>query len=326
MKRYTVVAISAALAIVCARASAQSYPDRPVTMLVPFAAGGPLDLTARVLGEHMARTLGQPLIIENLSGGGGTLATQRVAKSSPDGHLLMIQQPALAANVTLFPNAPFNPEKDLVGIALLNQSPLFLLAGKSTNAKSMPELVSWMKRNDKKIRFAHAGVGSLSHLCAALFANAVGVTATMIPYRGGTPAISDTMAGHTDLYCSSAQLAISQIKAGTLAGIAVTADARMALVGEVPTTAEVGFGKVNVTFWQALFAAANTPSSIVDKLGGAVRAALSDPAVQKRFEDVGMTVYPPADRTSEPTNALLRREIAKWAEVIRSNNIQASSQ
>lgn len=206
-----VVAATLAAGLFCLHARAQTFPDKPVTILVPYAPGGPLDLTARVLGEHMTKTIGQSVIVENVSGGGGTIATQRIAKGPADGYQLMIQQPALAANVTLFPNTPFDAQKELTGVALINESPLFILAGKSTNARTMPELVAWMKANDKNIRFAHAGVGSLSHLCAALFSRTVGVTATMIPYRGGTPAISDTMAGHTDLYCSSAQLAISQI-------------------------------------------------------------------------------------------------------------------
>jgi tripartite-type tricarboxylate transporter receptor subunit TctC len=295
-------------------------------MIVPYAAGGPLDLTARVLADHMTKTLGQAVIVENISGGGGTIATHKIAKATPDGYQLMVQQPALAANVTLFPNAAFDTEKDLMGVALLNNSPMFILASKTLGIKTMPELVEWMKKNDGNIRFAHAGVGSLSHLCAALFVHNAGVKATMIPYRGGTPAISDTMAGHTDLYCSSAQLAIAQIQAATLVGVAVTANERMSLVPNVPTTSEVGFKNVQANFWQGLFATAGTPKPVADKIGEAVRAALADDAVQKKFEATGMTVYPVDQRTQQATNVVLHDEIKKWGEIIRLNNIQPAAQ
>lgn len=327
MLRILSIAAAALLGAIPAQpASAQTYPSRPITMIVPYAAGGPLDLTARVLAEHMTKTLGQSVIVENISGGGGTIATQKIAKAASDGYQLMVQQPALAANVTLFPNAPFDTEKDLMGVALLNSSPMFILASKTLGIKTMPELVDWMKKNDGKIRFAHAGVGSLSHLCAALFVHNAGVKATMIPYRGGTPAISDTMAGHTDLYCSSAQLAIAQIQAGTLIGIAVTATERMSLVPNVPTTTEVGFKNVQANFWQGLFTTAGTPKPVADKIGEAVRTALADDAVQKKFEATGMTVYPVDQRNEQATNTILHDEIKKWGEIIRVNNIQPAAQ
>jgi tripartite-type tricarboxylate transporter receptor subunit TctC len=323
-----ILSITAALlcAMTAHSAFAQSYPSRPITMIVPYAAGGPLDLTARVLAEHMTKTLGQAVIVENISGGGGTIATHKIAKATPDGYQLMVQQPALAANVTLFPAAAFDTEKDLMGVALLNNSPMFILASKTLGIKTMPELVAWMKKNDGNIRFAHAGVGSLSHLCAALFVHNAGVKATMIPYRGGTPAISDTIAGHTDIYCSSAQLAISQIQAGTLIGVAVTAKERMSLVPDVPTTSEVGFKDVQANFWQGLFATAGTPKPVADKIGDAVRAALADEAVQKKFEATGMTVYPVNQRNQQATNVVLHDEIKKWGEIIRLNNIQPAAQ
>jgi tripartite-type tricarboxylate transporter receptor subunit TctC len=274
----------------------------------------------------MSARLGQPVLVENVTGGGGAIASTRVARALPDGHLLLIQQPALAANVTLMPNASFDPAKDLAAVALLNHSPLFLLASKKLNVKSMPEAVSWMKRSAGNIRFAHAGVGTLSHLCALLFVNSIGVQATMIPYRGGTPAIADTLAGHTDLYCSSAQLAIEQIKTGALVGLAIAAKERMKLVPDVPAVAEFGYGNIDVSFWQALFAPSKTPDAVLKKLNGAVLAALADSAVQKRFNDVGMAVYPPEQRTPEQAGALLRQEIPRWRDVIRANKLEASSQ
>jgi tripartite-type tricarboxylate transporter receptor subunit TctC len=304
---------------------AQAFPERPVTILVPFAAGVPLDLTARIVGEHMSKTLAQPVTVENVTGGGGSIATTRVARAVPDGHSLLIQQPALAANVTLIPNASFDPAKDLAAIALLNHSPLFLLASKTLNVRSMPEAVTWMKQNTGSIRFAHAGVGSLSHLCALLFVNSIGVEATMIPYRGGTPAIADTLAGHANLYCSSAQLAIEQIKTGSLVGLAVAAKERMELVPGVPTVAEFGYSNIDVSFWQGLFAPSKTPEAVLKKLNVALLAALADQTVQKRFHDVGMSVYPPEQRTPEQAGTLLRQEIKRWGDVIRANKLEASS-
>lgn len=321
-----VLQVIATLCVMAPVVQAQTFPDRPITLFVPYAAGGPLDLTARVLGEHMTKTLGQPVVVENITGGGGRIATARLAKAAPNGYTLMVHQTALAANVSLFPADSVDVETALMGVSRLNESPIFILAANAINVKSMPELVKWMKARDGKIRFGHAGVGTLSHLCAALFANAVGVNATMIPYRGGTPAIADTMAGHTDLYCSSAQLAIPQVQAGKLVGIAVTSDQRMGLVKDVPTTAEVGFPGVKAVFWQAMFAPAGMPKPILDKINGAVRDALADPTVQKRFEAAGMLASQLSDQTPAATNALLRNEIKKWAEVIRANNIQATSQ
>ena len=321
-----VLQVITALWVIAPLAQAQTFPESPITLIVPYAAGGPLDLTARVLGEHMTKTLGRPVVVEYVTGGGGRIATARLAKAAPNGYTLMMHQTALAANVSLFPTDSVHVEKELTGVAMLNESPIFILAANTINAKTMPDLVKWMKERNGTIRFAHAGVGTLSHLCAALFANAVGVNATMIPYRGGTPAITDTVAGHTDLYCSSAQLAIPQVQAGKLAGIAVTSDKRMSLVNAVPTTAEVGFPSVKAVFWQALFAPAGTPKAIIDKINGAVRDALADPTVQQKFEAAGMAASQPSDQTPSATNAFLRDEIKKWAEVIRANNIQTTSQ
>jgi tripartite-type tricarboxylate transporter receptor subunit TctC len=321
-----VVAASASIVGILSAPTAGAFPDRPITILVPFAAGGPLDLTARVVGEHMSGTLGQPVLIENVTGGGGAIASTRVARSRPDGHLLLIQQPALAVNVTLMPNASFDPAQDFAGIALLNSSPLFMLASKQLNVRSLADAEIWMKKNSGNIRFGHAGIGSLSHLCALLLVNNVGVQATMIPYRGGAPAIADTVAGHTDLYCSSAQLAIPQIRTGALVGLAVTAKERMALVPDVPTVAEVGHADLAVSFWQALFASSKTPAPVLAKLHGAVLAALADSTVQKRFGDAGMEVFPPEQRTPEQAGAVLRQEIERWGKVIRTNKLEASSQ
>lgn len=305
-------------------AVAQSFPTHPIKLLVPYAAGGPLDLTARVVGEHLAATLGQPVIIENVSGGSGTIATARVAKATPDGYLLIVHQPALAANVTLFPALPFDAEKELASVGLLNNSPMVLTASNAIKAKTMAEVVAWMKQNDGKIKFAHAGVGSLSHLCAALFSQLAGVKATMIPYRGGTPAITDTMAGHTDLYCSSAQLAIEQVKAGNVVGFGVTSKERMSLIPNVPTTAEAGFPKLDVLFWNAIYAPGGMPKPLLEKLNAAVKSALADPGVQKKFEAVGVTVYPENQRDPGTAETLLREEIKRWGEVIRANKIEAT--
>lgn len=319
-----IFALAAAVLLGLLPASGQPFPSKPITVLVPYAAGGPLDVTARLIGEHMAATLGQPVIVENVSGAGGGIATGRVAKAAPDGYTLLVHQPALAANVTLFPSQPFDTEKDLVGVGLINESPMVLTAGQSLNARTMAEVIAWMKRNDGKIKFAHAGPGSLSHLCAALFSQLAGVNATMIPYRGGTPAIQDTIAGHTDLYCSSAQLAIGQINAGKLVGFGVTADSRLPPIADVPTTAEGGYPKLNATFWTGLFVPAGTSKAVIEKLNAALQAALSDAALQKKFLDAGMTVYPSGKRAPEAADALLRQEVKKWADVIRTNNIKVT--
>jgi tripartite-type tricarboxylate transporter receptor subunit TctC len=321
--KFAMVLAAALLAAACGLdARAQGFPNRAITIVVPYAPGGPTDAAARAIGEHMSATLSQSVVIENVSGGGGTIAVGRVARAAADGHTLLIHQLALAANVTLLPNLPYDTEKDLVGVGLVNFSPMVLLGRNSLPAKSLPELAAWMKQNGPNVKFAHAGSGSLAHLCAAIFAQSQGFQVNMIPYRGGAPALTDVIAGHSDVYCSSPATAMEQIKGGLVRAYGVTSPERMAALPDVPSAVAAGFKELDIQFWQGLFAPTATPSATIQKLNSALQLALTDAKVLKSFADTGMSAFPKTEQTAEFATLKLRNEIKRWGEVIRSNKIE----
>jgi len=303
---------------------AQTFPTHNLTILVPYAPGGPTDAAARIIGEHMAGTFGQHVLIENVTGGSCVIATTRVARASPDGHTLLLHQLALAANVSLFPKAPFDVEKDLNAVGLVNTSPMIIVGRKTLAANSAAELAAWMKEPGRHVKFAHAGVGTLAHLCAALFAQTIVVEVDMIPYRGGTPAVADILAGHADLYCASPTTAQEQIIAGTIKGYGVTARQRLASVPEVATLPEQGYASIDLQLWHALFAPSGTPRSIIERLNQALRLALADPKVIKSFAVNEAAVFPLAQQTPEAATRMVHAEIVRWGDIIRANRIEAA--
>jgi tripartite-type tricarboxylate transporter receptor subunit TctC len=305
-------------------AQAQPFPTRNLTILVPYAPGGPTDAAARIVGEHMAGTLGQHVLIENVSGGSGNIATARVARASPDGHTLLLHQLAITANVSLFPKAPFDVEKDLSAVGLVNTSPMIIVGRKTLAANSAAELAAWMKEPGRHVKFAHAGVGTLAHLCAALFAQAIGVEVDMIPYRGGTPAVADILAGHSDLYCSSPTSAQEQVVAGTIKGYGITARQRLASVPDVATLPEQGYEAIDLQLWHALFVPSGTPRPIIERLNQVLRLALADAKVIKNFAVNEAAVFPAAQQTPEAATRMVHAEIVRWGEIIRANRIEAT--
>ena len=323
MRNFAFFAAVATLIASAMPASAQTFPTRSLTILVPYVAGGPTDAAARIVGEHMAATLGQHVLIENVSGGSGNIATVRVARAAPDGHTLLLHQLAIAANVSLFPKAPFDVEKDLTAIGLVNTSPMMIVGRNTLAANGAGELAAWMKGPGRQVRFAHAGVGTLAHLCAALFAQAAGVAVDMIPYRGGTPAMADIVAGHADLYCATPTIAAEQVRAGTAKGYGITARDRIASLPIVPTLIEQGFA-IDLQLWHALFAPSGTPRPIIDRLNGALRRALADPKVIGSFAVNEVAVFPAAQQSPEAAAELVHAEIVRWADIIRANRIEAT--
>jgi tripartite-type tricarboxylate transporter receptor subunit TctC len=294
-------------------AASQSFPNRPLTIVVPFVAGG---------SDPMAAALGKSVIVENVGGGSSLIGTGRVARAAPDGYTLLVHQMAIATNVSLFPRAPFNVEKDLIGIGLVNWSAPVLIGRKSLAANSVADLVAWMKQPGQRAKFAHAGIGTNTHLCAVLFARAIGVDIELIPYRGGAPAISDLIAGHVDLYCSNA--AGEQIKAATVKAFGVASGQRLAAYPDLPSLAQLGFKGTDILFWQGMFAPSATPGPIVEKLNAALRGALADPKVVKNFEQQDYYVFPKNEQTISAANSLLHAEIEHWGEVVRDNKIEAA--
>jgi putative tricarboxylic transport membrane protein len=303
-------------------ASAQDYPQRPITMIVPYVAGGPTDVTIRIISNRMSTILGQQIVIENVGGAGGATGSLRAARSAPDGYTLLGHQTGLATISALYPKLGFDAEKELVTVGLVNRSYSFLVGRKSLPASTTAELVAWMKGPGRPARFAHPGIGSLAHLTAVMFAQAAGAEVNLIPYRGGGPAMNDLVAEHVDILWAAPTLSVPLITTGAIKAFAGGAAKSRDLLPHVPSLADVGYGETDLEFWQGLFAPAGTPRPIVDRLNGALREALAHPEVQKSFADIGAAAYPPEQQTPEAAAALLGREVRVLGKVIHDNKIQ----
>ena len=313
---------AAALTLTASAASAQTYPNRPITFVVPFAAGGATDAIARILNDSLTQTLGQQVVIETVGGAGGMIGAARVARAAPDGYTILLHQVGLAAGMTLYPNPTFDAEKDLIGIGLVNTSSSVITGRKALPPNTMAELVKWMTENPNS-KVAHAGVGAFGHLCGVLFVRDVGATADQIPYRGGGPALNDLVAGHADLSCLSAAVIEPQVKGGNLKAYGIIGKTRFAGLPDVPTLVELGYKNLDLDFWHILFAPAGTPRPIIDRLNAALRQALTDPKVKDAFTKAGMELYPAGQDTPDIATAMLKSEVKRWGDVIRANKITA---
>ena len=304
-------------------ASAQSYPSRPITLVVPYPPGGATDAIARIVQDSMSYSLGQQIVIENIGGAGGMIAAARAARAAPDGYTVLLHQVALAAGMTLYRNLAFDAEKDFVAIGLVNTAATTIAARPTLPPNTLAELVRWMKEPGQNAKIAHPGAGSFGHLCGVLFVQEVGARADQIPYRGAGPALNDLLAGHADLGCQSAAVAAALIKAGKLKAYGILAKTRFDGLPDLPTLGEAGYKKLDLDFWHMLFAPAGTPRPVVDRLNAALRHALSDAKVTETFAKSGMDLYPVSQWTPEAGAALLKDEIRLWGDVIRANNISA---
>lgn len=307
-------------------ATAQTYPSRPITLVVPFPAGGTTDAIARILGESLSQSLGQQVVIENVGGAGGSVGAARVARAAPDGYTLLLHQPGLAAAQTLYPKLSYNAENDFTGIGLINTSASMIAGSNNVSAGNLPELVKWMKEPNRATKMAHAGVGAFGHLCGVLFVQEVGAKVDQIPYRGGGPALNDTVAGHADISCLSAAIAAELIKTGKLKGFAILGTKRFSGLPNVGTTLEAGYKSLDLQFWHALFAPTGTPRPVIDRLNAALRASFGNAKVQEAFVKNGMETYPASEQTPEAATALLKSEIKRWGDVIRANKIEVQQQ
>jgi tripartite-type tricarboxylate transporter receptor subunit TctC len=318
--RALVAAVTACL-LATGAASAQTYPNRPITMIVAFPPGGADDATARMIQDPLQKALGQPVIIENVGGAGGMIAAARAARATPDGYTILQHQDALAAGMALYPDRTFDAEKDFVTIGLINTVANTLAGRPTLPANNFKELLTWMKQPGRSAKIGHPGVGSFGHLAEVLAFQEMGVKVTQVPYRGAGPALVDLLAGQVDLGPISAVAAQPLIKSGRLKGYAVMAKKRFSGLPDLPTFAELGYKKLDIDFWHMLLAPAGTPRPIVDKINVALRTALADPKVKKLFADGGMDEYPAGQETPEAAAALLKDEIKLWGEVVRDNHI-----
>jgi len=302
---------------------AQEYPSKVITMIVPFAAGGPTDTVARLLGAPMSKTLGQQVIVENVGGAGGTVAANRVAKSSPDGYTIFIHHIGHSTAPALYRKLPYDAINDFEPIGLINEVPMTLVAKKDFPAKDLKDLIAYVKTHKEKINLANAGLGAASHLCGMLFMNAIQTDLTTIPYSGTAPAMNDLLGGQVDLMCDQTTNTTSQIKAEKIKVYGVTTSKRLASMPNVPTMAEAGLKGFEVTVWHGLYAPKHTPKPVIDKLTKALQVALKDSNVKLRFAELGTEPVVESRATPEALRKHLRAEIDKWSPIIKKAGVYA---
>jgi tripartite-type tricarboxylate transporter receptor subunit TctC len=305
----------------CASANSQeNYPAKPVRWIVPYAAGGFADIRARKMGVDLAKALGQPVVIENRAGAGGVVGTDAVAKAAPDGYTIgMGNLAALAVNVSLMKKLPYDPQKDLQPVVLIERSALILVAGPGLKANSVQELVAYAKANPGKVGFGSSGIGGAHHLSGEMLKLRTGVDMVHIPYKGGAPAAADLMAGHLPMMFEMGYAAVPSVKGGKTRALAVTSSQRIPLLPEVPTMAEAGLPGFESYNWQGVVAPAGTPRPIVERLNRELNAVL---ALPEQRDAILATASEPAGGTPEQFRDLIRTETAKWAEVVRAAKIQ----
>jgi len=312
------LAAIASLGTMAAHAQAQAYPTRSITMIVPFAAGGPTDVISRIVTGHMAQTLGQSIIVENVVGAGGTTATSRAARAANDGYTLITGHMGThAAAVPLYPNLAYHPEKDFEPVALLAGTPILILARKDFPPKDLKEFVTYVKANVDKVNAAHAGVGSVSHVSCQLLNSILDIKPTGVPFNGTGPAMNALVGGQVDYMCDQIVNAVPQINGGTLKAYAVATAERNPSLPDVPTTAEAGLPAFQAQAWNAIFAPKGTPAPVIARLSAAAVKALDDEGVRKRLLDLGSVIPAAADRTPQALAALVKSEIAKWTPVLK---------
>ena len=314
----------ACLSVFClSQASAQEYPTKVITMVVPFAAGGPTDTVARLIGAPMSKTLKQQIIVENVLGAGGTIAANRVAKSAPDGYTLLIHHIGHSTAPALYRKLPYNALNDFEPIGLINEVPMTLVAKKDFPARDLKELIAYVKANKEKINLANAGLGAASHLCGMLFMSAIQTELTTVPYNGTGPAMNDLLGGQVDMMCDQTTNTTSQIKAEKIKVYGVTTKKRVASLPNVPTMDEAGLKGFEVSVWHGLYAPKGTPKPVIDKLAKALQAALKDDNVKQRFAELG--TEPVAENRAAPAalHAHLKAEIDRWSPIIKKAGVYA---
>ena len=316
MKRLMQAALAAVLAL-SGPVAAQGYPNRAITLVVPFAAGGPTDVVARTLGAAMSRTLGQTVVIENKVGAGGTIAVNAVAKANPDGYTILIHHNGMATATALYRKLPYNPLTDFEYVGQVADVPMTLLAKKDMPADNLRDFIAYVRANKEKINLANAGLGAVSHLCGMLFQQAVGVELTTIPFQGTGPAMTALLGGQVDMLCDQTTQTIPHIKAQKVKFYGVTTKQRIAALPDAPTLDEQGLKDFEVVVWHGIYAPKGTPSEATEKINQALRTALKDPGVASRFAELGAQIVPEAKQTPAGLRDWVKSEIDKWGPVIR---------
>lgn len=297
-------------------APAAGYPTKPVTLIVPFSAGGPTDTVGRLIGKAMEADLKQPVVVENVGGPGGTVGAGRVARAAPDGYTLLLHHIGQSTAPSLYRKLPYNAVEDFETIGLVNEVPMTLIARKDFPPKNLKELIAYVKANKDKVTYANAGLGAASHLCGMLFMTAIQTDLTTVPYKGTAPAMNDLLGGQVDFMCDQTTNTTSQIKADKVKVYAVTTKKRVPSLPNVPTADEAGLPGFEVGVWHALYAPKGTPKAVIDRLNRALKVALKDESVRQRFADLGTEPIAEALANPEAHKAYLKAEIAKWKPII----------
>jgi len=296
---------------------AQQYPTHSVTMMVPYAAGGPTDTVARVVAQAMTKPMGQTVIVENRPSAGGILAPEVVKNSKADGYTILIHHVGMAITPTLYRQLRYNPLTDFEYIGLINEVPMTIVARPNFPAKDLKEFLTYIKANKDKITYANAGLGAASHLCGMLFMSAIQTDFLTVPYKGTGPAMNDLLGGQVDFMCDQTTSTTSQIKSGKIRVYGITSAQRVPSLPDVPTLEEQGLKGSNVGIWHGLYAPKGTPKPVLDKLVSSLQEALAEAEVQKRFTDLGAVTYPKDKQTPAALEAHLKAEMEKWAPLIK---------
>jgi tripartite-type tricarboxylate transporter receptor subunit TctC len=318
------IAGAAALPAMPRIARAQTYPTRPVTIIVPFAAGGTGDLVVRIVSEHLSRTLGQQFVVENVVGAGGTIGSTRVMRANPDGYTIQEGQAGThAAAVAFYPNLAYKPDADFEPIGMVASLPVVITARKDLPPIDLKEFIAYAKVNAEKLNVAHAGVGSITHFTCLLLNSLLGVKPTFVPFTGGAPALNALLAGQVDYMCATIPEVFQQARSGTVKAYAVGTAQRNPTLPNVPTSKEAGLPAFQASAWNALFAPKGTPKTVVDKLTEALDKALDDETVRKRLLDLGLDIPEKSKRGQQQLAILVKGEIARWTRIITAASIKA---
>ncbi|WP_328702664.1 tripartite tricarboxylate transporter substrate binding protein BugD [Belnapia mucosa] len=299
-------------------AAAQQFPSRTITVIVPFAAGGPTDTVARLVAESMGRDLGQTVVVENAGGAGGTIGSQRVAQARPDGHTLLLHHIGMATAPTLYRRLAYDPVGGFEPIGLITEVPMTLVAKKDFPANNLAEAIAVIRREREGLNYANAGIGAASHLCGLLLMKAVDAPMTTVPFRGTGPAMQEILSGRIDLMCDQTTNTTEQINSGALKVFSVTTESRIPALPNVPTSAEAGLPEFQVSVWHGLYAPKGTPAAVVQRLSQSLQVALRDERVVARFAELGTTPVAQDRATPEAHRTFWQADIAKWRPIIQA--------
>jgi tripartite-type tricarboxylate transporter receptor subunit TctC len=316
------IALALAAVLAASAAAAQDYPTRPITLIVPFAAGGGVDVSARIQAQHMSELLGQPIVVENVGAAAGTTGALRVAKAAPDGYTMLIGNSGTQAYSQALSKKPaYNSVTDFQPVGLMTESPRILVARKDIPGSGLQDLIKYLKANEGKTQFGSAGVGSGTHLPCVLFTAAIKSPVTHVPYRGEGPAMQDVIAGRTDFMCATIQSGAAQARQGAVKGIAIMSEKRSPIAPDLQTTGEQGLPGVEASVWNGFFVPKGTPEPIVKKLNKAMSDTVDDPAIQKRLEELGLEIVPAERRSPEYLAKFLPEDVARWKKVVQDAGI-----